>query len=175
MGDTPLKLQYPLLYNIVQQRHVSVYNVMGNGPPLNLSFRRNLIDDKWEAWSHLCHLLMYVHLLDTPDTFVWKHTSMGVFFVKSMYADLMNGHTRFLHQYIWKLKVPLKIKVFVWFLNRKSGLLRITLLEGNGKDVLNVLSTAYRKWWNTYSSHVLLRKSFGLLYIVHIIFCLQPM
>ena len=31
----------------------------------------------------------------------------------------MNGHTRFLRKYLWKLKVPLKIKVFLWFLNRK--------------------------------------------------------
>ena len=36
-----------------------------------------------------------------------------------MYEDMMNGHTRFLRKYLWKLKVPLKIKVFMWFLNRK--------------------------------------------------------
>ena len=33
--------------------------------------------------------------------------------------DLMNGHTRYLCKYIWKLKIPLKIKVFMWFLSRK--------------------------------------------------------
>ena len=51
--------------------------------------------------------------------FVWKLTINGLFTVKSMYKDMMNGHTWFLRKYLWKLKIPVKIKVFVWFLNRK--------------------------------------------------------
>ena len=39
-----------------------------------------------------------------------------------MYADMMNGHTYFLQKYIWKLYVPLKIKIFMWFLY-KNGIL----------------------------------------------------
>jgi hypothetical protein len=36
-----------------------------------------------------------------------------------MYVDLVNGNTRFLRKYQWKLKVPLKIHIFMWFLNKK--------------------------------------------------------
>jgi hypothetical protein len=35
--------------------------------------------------------------------------------VKSMYLDLLDGHTVFLKKYIWKMKVPLKIRIFMWF------------------------------------------------------------
>jgi hypothetical protein len=53
-----------------------------------------------------------VNLSSEPDKFVWKLTDSGVFSVKSMYIDYMNGHTRFLRKYLWKLKILLKIKIF---------------------------------------------------------------
>ena len=48
LGNTPLKNQYPLLYNIVQQQNVSVHDVFHNGPPLNIGFRRALVGNKWD-------------------------------------------------------------------------------------------------------------------------------
>ena len=74
---------------------------------------------------------MDIRLTDREDTFVWKLTTNGVFTVKSMYEDLMNGHTRFLCKYLWKLKIPLKIKIFMWFLNRKVLLTKDNLIKRN--------------------------------------------
>ena len=68
LGDTPLQSQYPSLYNIFQRKNVSVHKVLSNAPPLNSGFRRALIGDKWDGFSHLCHRLMNVHLGDTADT-----------------------------------------------------------------------------------------------------------
>jgi hypothetical protein len=48
-----------------------------------------------------------------------------------MYLDLMNGHTRFLHTYLWKLKILLKIKIFMWFLNNKIVLTKDNLAKRN--------------------------------------------
>jgi hypothetical protein len=39
---------------------------------------------------------MNVHLSDEPHGFKWNLTTTGIFSVKSMYADYMNGHTVFL-------------------------------------------------------------------------------
>jgi hypothetical protein len=36
-----------------------------------------------------------------------------------MYLDLLNEQARYLWKYIWKLKIPLKIKICMWFLNKK--------------------------------------------------------
>jgi hypothetical protein len=43
-----------------------------------------------------------------------------------MYLDLLDDDTKFYKKYIWKMKVPLKIKVFMWFLHQK-----VILTKGN--------------------------------------------
>jgi hypothetical protein len=101
--------EYPSLYNIVQRKNVLVENVLADAP-LNIVFRRVLCDNKWNDWLHLCQRLMMVQLSDNPNKFVWKLTTSHVFIEKFMYLDLMNGHTRFLRAYLWKLKILLKIK-----------------------------------------------------------------
>lgn len=128
MGDLPLSQQYPSLYNIVQHKNVLVSTVLAN-TPLNISFRRGLNDHKWMEWLHLCQRLISVTLSSEPDRFIWKLTDSGVFSVKSMYLDLMNGHTRFLCKYLWKLKIPLKIKIFMWFLSKKVLLTKDNLAK----------------------------------------------
>ena len=112
LGDTPLAHQYPSLYNIVRHKHVRVANVLAQAP-LNIAFRRHLSGNKWNDWLHLCQRLMAVNLTPEPDSFVWKLTNTDFFTVKSLYLDLMNDSTRYLHKYLWKLKVPLKVKIFM--------------------------------------------------------------
>jgi hypothetical protein len=48
-----------------------------------------------------------------------------------MYLDLLNDDTKYLKKYIWKMKVPLKIKVFMWFLHRKVILTKDNLARRN--------------------------------------------
>jgi hypothetical protein len=111
LGEHPLTIQYPSLYNIVQRKNELVSMVLAN-PPLNIGFRRTFNVYKYNLWLHLCQRLMSVQLTNEPDNFVWNLNESGLFSVKSMYLDLMNGHTRFLWKYLWKIKVPLKIKIF---------------------------------------------------------------
>ena len=118
LGDKPLSCQYPSLYNIVHRKEVSVASVLRNAPPPNISFRRALTGDRWDKWLHLVNRLMVIQLTADPDTFSWGLTTSGKFTVKSMYLDYLSDHTRFLRKHIWKMKVPLKIKIFMWFLMR---------------------------------------------------------
>jgi hypothetical protein len=115
LGDSSLANQYPSLYNIAQRKNVLVANVLSQSP-LNIEFRRVLNGNKWNDWLHLCQRLMMVSLSNQLDKFVWKFTKTCVFTVKSMYLDLMNEDAQFLHKYLWKLKLPLKIEIFMWFL-----------------------------------------------------------
>jgi hypothetical protein len=46
-----------------------------------------------------------------------------------MYLDLLDGHTVFLRKYIWKLKVPPKISISMWFLHRKVILRKENLIK----------------------------------------------
>src|SRR4051812_36788274 len=116
-GDLPLALQYPSLYNIVQRKQDLVNTVLGT-VPLNIQFRRSIVGPRWTNWLHLVRRLMQVNLSDEPDRLTWKLTSSGIFTVKSMYLDCINSVTLSKSLNIWKVKVPLKIKVFMWFVHK---------------------------------------------------------
>jgi hypothetical protein len=74
---------------------------------------------------------MEVQLSSAQDIFRWNLTNSGEFSVKSMYLDFMNGHIIFLRRYIWKIKIPLKIQIFMWFMHRKVILTEDNLLKWN--------------------------------------------
>lgn len=95
---------------------ITIANVMASAH-LNIGFRRTLTGYKWDRWMHLVMRVMLVHLSDDEDVFKWSLTASGCFTVKSMYLDLVNGYTVYLKKYIWKIKVPLKIRIFMWFLH----------------------------------------------------------
>jgi hypothetical protein len=75
--------------------------------------------------------LIDVQLEPHDDEFRWRLTQTGKFTVKSMYLDLLNGITIYLHKYLWKMKVPLKTKIFMWFVQRKEILTKDNLLKRN--------------------------------------------
>jgi hypothetical protein len=67
--------------------------------------------------------------------FFWGLTSSGTFTVKLMYLDMLDYNTKYLKKYIWKMKVPLKIKVFMWFFNRKLYWLKTIFLREIGMQM----------------------------------------
>jgi hypothetical protein len=73
--------------------------------------------------------LLQVQLNDEKDIFVWGLTSSGIFTINIMYLDLLDDDTKYLKMYIWKMKVPLKIKIFMWFLHRKVIITRDNLIK----------------------------------------------
>jgi hypothetical protein len=61
--------------------------------------------------------------------------AVRVFIVNSMYLDIINGHTGFLQKYIYvKIKVPLKVRVFMRFLHCKV----IFTKDNSSKRVIRV-------------------------------------
>jgi hypothetical protein len=72
-----------------------------------------------------------VQLNDEKDIFVWGLTNSGQYTVNSLYLDLINDDTKYLKKYIWKMKVLLKIKIFMWFLDRKEILTKDNIIWRN--------------------------------------------
>jgi hypothetical protein len=99
LGAQPLATQYPPPYIIVRRKNVSVNDVLVVNP-LNIEFQRVLVGNHFEIWLQLARKLMGVTLSTVEDTFTWILTNAGSFSVKSMYVNLMNGHTVFLQKYI---------------------------------------------------------------------------
>ena len=104
----PFKVKYPSLFNIVRDPVAKVLATR----PLNLFFRRGLVDNKLVEWLNLVAQIAHVDLVDGLDNFRWNLTKSGLFIVRTFYLYFIDRHPPFTHKLIWKLKVPLKIKIF---------------------------------------------------------------
>jgi hypothetical protein len=81
-------------------------------------------------WHRIVASLQDVNLLEERDVIVWGLNTSGSFTVKSMYAVLINNGLR-VSQDIWQIKVPIKIKVFLWYLKKGVILIKDNLARRN--------------------------------------------
>jgi hypothetical protein len=113
IGDRPMMERFPSLYNIVRKKNVTVAHVLG-AVPLNISFRRGLVGDNWDKWLKLVESLLEVQLSLGKEFFVWNRSK--TLSMRAMYKDLMNRVGFRFDISSWKVKVPLKVKIFLWYL-----------------------------------------------------------
>ena len=97
----------------------------------NISWRRDRIGQKFVMWNNLVSRLPTIILGQDRYNFKWKLDQTGVFLVKSHYLGLINQNTPNLNKRIWKLKAPLKIKIFLWYLRRGVVLTKDNLTKRN--------------------------------------------
>jgi hypothetical protein len=71
--------------------------------------------------------------VDGSDTFRWNLTEPRSSTVRSLYLHLLVRQPPFRHKMIWKLKIPLKIKIFLWYLQRGLVLTKDNLAKKNWK------------------------------------------
>jgi len=129
LGNLPLKQHYPNLYNVVRKKEAMVSEIL-NSVPLNVSFRRTIIGIKLLEWNHLVARIANVNFQLGRDIATWSLNKNGSYSVSSMYKFLTNTGTNFPKQ-IWWVKVPLKTKVFMWFLKRGVILTKDNLAKRN--------------------------------------------
>jgi hypothetical protein len=131
LGDTTLRERYPALYNIVRHKGDTLAKVMESFPPA-MSFRRNLIGPRLTSWNELLQKLASVQLSEGPDEFRWGLTKNGLFSVQSFYrAMILPLQSVYSNKSIWKMKIPLKTKVFAWYLRRGVILTKDNLAKRN--------------------------------------------
>ncbi|WVZ85896.1 hypothetical protein U9M48_032754 [Paspalum notatum var. saurae] len=96
IGNKTLMEKFPNLYRIVRRKGVTVVSVL-NSVPLNVSFRRLLVGDNLASWLELVSKVANVSLTEVQDGVVPRNSIL------------------------WKLKIPLKIRIFLWYL--RSGVI----------------------------------------------------
>lgn len=121
MGIKLFKQLYPTISNINYHPHNSLANIMRT-VPLNNSFRKALVDDKLKEWLDLVAKISNINLGEGLDTFITA---------RSMYLPMLNQHVPLRHKIIWKLKIPLKIKIFFLYLQRGVILMQDNLVKKN--------------------------------------------
>jgi hypothetical protein len=60
-----------------------------------------------------------VQLTNQRDRFVWGLHQNGLFSVKSMCRALLLSEALLYNTLTWKVKLPLKIKVFLWYCTKE--------------------------------------------------------
>jgi hypothetical protein len=132
LGSTSLREQYPTLYDIVRHKGHTNAHVLETNPP-NVISERNLYSPRLVSWEALCQRFANVQLTDGKDEFHWNLLENGKFSVASLYNALTLSDLPVLNdKKILKMKIPLKTKVFAWYLRRGLFLLKIILLSGIG-------------------------------------------
>nr|CAE04469.3 OSJNBa0029L02.10 [Oryza sativa Japonica Group] len=126
IGGKPLAEQFRDLYNITLTKKITVADVKQVGID-SIKFRRDVLGNKLlkikQSWSDLV-------LEDgTRDTLRWNLTKDGKFTVKSFHTALKMQQVIFPHKKIWGLKVPLKIKIFIWMFTKNKILTKDNLFK----------------------------------------------
>jgi hypothetical protein len=130
IGNNPFKHQFPTIFNIAHDPHATMASVMSD-EHYNISFRRALVDEKLREWLELTDKINNIILDQGSDIFRWDLNKTGIFSVRSMYLHLLNQHASFYYKFIWKIKIPVKIKIFFWYLQRGIILTKDNLARKN--------------------------------------------
>jgi hypothetical protein len=125
IGDEPFAVKYKNLYDICECRGITVHEALLERWS-NLKFRRTLTDNVLQMWESLIAECAVVVLSDENDTVKWKLDPKG-FSVRSMYRALKWRSFGFPFKFLWKVKVPAKVKVFLWLVVKRSILTKDVL------------------------------------------------
>jgi hypothetical protein len=130
LGDFTLAASFPRLFAICLTPNITVRKAFDEGLG-NMAFRRALVGAKQGMWADLRKLCEAVTFSEGQDTLCWLLTESGQFTVKSFYLALQNfGAVP--HKFLWKVKIPLRIKTFIWLVLKKSILTKDELVHRGG-------------------------------------------
>jgi hypothetical protein len=91
--------------------------------------------------------------------------------IKSLYTTLISNGVAHMNKQLWKLKVPLKIKTFMWYMSREVVLTKDNLARQIGMVEHNVASIYGKSLYNTFFYCLCARFLWGL---VQITFSISP-
>ena len=132
MDDKPLKDAYPRIYDICFDHKITVHEAIQKGWK-GFKFRRTLYVETLELWNTLKSRCEKIKMNEGKDKITWTLTADNEFSVRSLYKELITLGLKFPQKYLWKIKVPAKIKVFLWLVNKKSILTGDVLLKKGWK------------------------------------------
>lgn len=111
VGNKPLKEPNPGLYFVSHNDNISVAEAIEIGWD-NFSFRRTLYGENLDLWNNLKERCEEITMYGGKDEVRWMLTADRKFTVKSLYMFLIKINCGFSQKFLWKIKVPGKVKVF---------------------------------------------------------------
>ena len=115
-----LKEVFPRLYSCCRDKDAMVSDYW-DGEEWSINFRRSFGEEEVKEWEALLQELYRYQLGEEADQVHWKFEKSGLYMTKSMYRLLsFEGVVSKRLQKLWKNKMPMKLKDFLWlaFQNR---------------------------------------------------------
>jgi hypothetical protein len=94
--------------------------------PLNIFFQRRLMGNNLRLWHSLVALVVHIRLNGVVDSFIWGLHQNGKFYVNSMYNTLIADTCVVYSRTLWRLKIPPRIKILMWYFK-----IEVVLTEDN--------------------------------------------
>jgi hypothetical protein len=111
--DEPLSEKFPSLFAICDRPNALVAEIW-RIPDARPNFRRSFGSIELSQWQALDLLLAPISLTMVPDSLTWTLEPSGMFSTASLYSALHQGFAVFRFKDLWKVRLPLKIKYFLW-------------------------------------------------------------
>ena len=112
LDNCSLMVSYPMLFDICHAQDWTFGMARENG--FVLPFRRRFTATLNEVWGFIVDKARNIQFLPDSDYVTWSLNSKGVFTTKSLYQHLERNISGSHNKWIWKAKIPLKIKIFLW-------------------------------------------------------------
>lgn len=93
-----------------------------------MKFRRTLHGELLTQWEEMKNMLGEVATNEEHDRLVWRLNEKNRFVVRDLYLFFKSSPLAGFRG-IWKLKTPLKIKIFLWLMIKKSILTKDNLIK----------------------------------------------
>jgi hypothetical protein len=117
LGDTPLCMQYPRLYDRSRRKNKSVAKALNDNSwvhDIRRNFPPEMLPEFISLWRTLQTVVLRPH---TPDSIRWILTTDGCYSAASAYRLHFEGQIRSIApEMIWSTWAPPKCRVFAWLL-----------------------------------------------------------
>jgi hypothetical protein len=143
LRGVPICVEYPILYELCTDQNISVSKVAQDGWAVH--FRVRLSPIIRDQWYNLAQKLNEVVMNESKDAVIWKWAASRKFTVKSVYDHLTKNDNGPAFKYIWKSKLPEKIRIFMWFLAQGVVLTKDNMLKKIGRGILIVTFVVHWK------------------------------
>jgi hypothetical protein len=131
IGNGPLAVKFPILFDWALDKDVTVNKVLSSDFDA-LSFRRRMMGSLQVLYDELVALCTNCTLTDQEDKVNWCLGNKG-FTVNSLYKKNLIDQVKVPYRFLWKSKLPQKIKVFIWLVITNKILTKDNLKKRNWK------------------------------------------
>lgn len=116
----PFCVQFPVLFDLCQSQDCTVKDASDAG--FAIPFRRNLSGILLSQWNEIIDKVSTLIISSSPDSVQWGLGKNKIFSTRSMYTWLEKNLAGSSNKWIWRSRLPLKIKIFMWQLCRDAVL-----------------------------------------------------